>query len=123
MELKKLPDAEFELMRIIWSNPSPISTNQIISHLGDATRWKPQTVLTLLSRLIERGFLASQRQGKERMYTPSISREDYLAFESSQFMTRFHEGSFVSLVNTLYEGNRMTPDDLQEIRKWLQEKG
>lgn len=122
MELKKLPDAEFELMRIIWQNPSPISTNQIIEKMEVGDRRKPQTVLTLLTRLIERGYLRSERVGKERIYTPLVAQEEYLAFESSQFMRRFHANSFVSLVNTLYEGHQMTGEDIQEIRDWLSEK-
>ena len=123
MNMKKLPDAEFELMRIVWANPSPISTNQIIQQLQDSTQWKPQTVLTLLTRLIERGFLRSERAGKERIYYPLVDREDYLAFESSQFMQRYHANSFVSLVNTLYEGHKMTQSDMDEIREWLKERG
>ena len=46
-DMRRLPDAEFELMQIVWQNPTPISTNQIISHLHNS--WKPQTVLTLFS--------------------------------------------------------------------------
>ena len=117
--MKKLPDAEFELMRIVWANPSPISTNQIIDKL--AGERKPQTVLTLLTRLIERGFLRSERLGKERIYYPLVKREDYVAFESGAFMEKFHENSFISLVNALYQGNRATKADLDELQKWLDE--
>lgn len=122
MALQKLPDAEFALMRIIWANPSPISTNQIIAQLDGETPWKPQTVLTLLSRLTDRGFLWSERAGKERIYTPLIDHQDYLAFESSQFMRRFHGSSFISLVNTLYDDAQMSEADIEEIRAWLREK-
>lgn len=120
--VKQLPAAEFELMQIIWQNETPISTNQIISHMDEGVRRKPQTILTLLTRLIERGFLESERTGKERLYTPLIAREDYLTFESSQFMKRFHSNSFISLVNTLYQGNQMSDKEIQEIRDWLSEK-
>lgn len=123
MQIRKLPEAEFELMKIVWANPSPISTNRIIEHLDDATRWKPQTVLTLLTRLMERGFLRGERAGKERIYFPLVEREAYLAFESSKFIERFHENSFVSLVNTLYEGNKLTEEDITQIRRWLDERG
>lgn len=121
--LKKLPDSEVELMKIIWANPSPISTNQIMAQLEAGRDWKPQTVLTLLTRLIERGYLRSQRQGKERIYYPLVKREEYVAFESGSFMERFHHNSFVSLMNTLYAGNRITEQDLDELKKWLDSKG
>ena len=72
-DMRRLPDAEFELMQIVWQNPTPISTNQIISHLQNS--WKPQTVLTLLTRLIERGFLKSERMVNERIYTTLVTQE------------------------------------------------
>lgn len=121
-ELKKLPDAEFELMRIIWKNPVPISTNQIIEHLDKGLSWKPQTVLTLLTRLIERGFLRSERRGKERIYYPLVGEAEYLAFESSQFMRRFHQGSFSHLVQTLYGGDKLSPADVDELKRLLQDQ-
>ncbi len=123
MEIKKLPEAEFSLMQIIWQNPTPISTNQIIQHMQTQDRRKPQTILTLLSRLIERGFLKSERAGKDRLYTPLVTQEAYLAYESGRFMQRFHANSFVSLMNTLYEGQKLTTDDIQQIRAWLSENG
>lgn len=116
-DMRRLPDAEFELMQIVWQNPTPISTNQIISHLHNS--WKPQTVLTLLTRLIERGFLKSERMGKERIYTPLVTQEAYVAFESGSFMEKFHKGSFRSLVSTLYEGHQMTDADIDELKAWL----
>lgn len=120
--MKKLPDAEFELMRIIWNNPAPISTNQIIDKLENPQHWKPQTVLTLLARLTERGYLKSHRDGRERLYTPLIDQQAYLAFESGQFMRKFHRSSFLSLISTLYDNNSLTESDIEEIRTWLKEK-
>lgn len=120
---KKLPDSEFELMKIVWANPSPISTNQIMERLEVGKDWKPQTALTLLTRLIERGFLRSERVGKERIYFPLVSREEYVAFESSSFMERFHGNSFLSLMNTLYQEKGIGEEDLDEIKNWLSSKG
>lgn len=108
-------------MRVIWQNPSPISTKEIMDKLDHDTSWKPQTVLTLLTRLIEREYLASHREGRERLYTPLIGRDAYLAFESAQFMERVHDSSLASLVGTLYRGKKPPQQDIEEIRKWLEE--
>lgn len=123
MERKKLPFAEFELMQIIWSNPSPISTNQIIAKLPEGEDRKPQTVLTLLTRLIKRGFLASSRVGKDRVYSPLVGQEAYLAFESSQFLKHYHQNSFINLINTLYTEHQLTEKDIDDIKHWLDERG
>ena len=119
---KRLPDAEFEIMHIIWQNTPPISTNQIISHLDSGKTWKPQTVLTLLVRLIDKGFLHSEKNGKERTYSPLISQKDYLSIETNSFFDRLHSNSIRSLVNTLYDGKKLTSEEIADLKNWLEER-
>jgi Predicted transcriptional regulator len=120
--IKRLPDAEFEIMCIVWQNTPPISTNQIISYLDSNKAWKPQTVLTLLVRLIDKGFLYSEKIGKERIYSPLISQKDYLSIETNSFFGRFQSNSICSFVNTLYEGKKLTNKEIDELKNWLEER-
>ena len=119
---KRLPDAEFEIMRIVWQNTPPMSTNQIIACLDTDNTWKPQTVLTLLVRLIEKGFLESEKKGKERIYTPLISREEYLSAETESFFDKLHGNSIRSLVSTLYDGKKLSDEEIADLRDWLAER-
>ncbi|MFM1654772.1 BlaI/MecI/CopY family transcriptional regulator [Brevibacillus sp. B_LB10_24] len=121
-QLKKLPDAEFEIMKVVWANQPPITTNIIMEQLGREKEWKAQTILTLLSRLVERGFLRSEKNGKERTYFPLVDKEKYVQFETGDFIEKFHENSFTSLVAALYDGKKLKDEDLDELSKWLQEK-
>lgn len=120
--IKRLPDAEFEIMRIVWQNTPPMSTNQIIACLDRKKTWKPQTVLTLLVRLIGKGFLESEKKGKERIYSPLISREDYLSAETESFFNRLHGNSIRSLVSTLYDGEKLSDEEIADLRNWLAER-
>lgn len=120
--IKKLPDSEFEIMKVVWANKPPITTNIIMEQLGKKKEWKAQTILTLMVRLVERGFLRTEKIGKERTYFPLISKEDYLKFETGDFMERFHENSFASLVATLYDGKKIEDSDLDQLAKWLKER-
>lgn len=123
MELmKKLPDAEFDIMKVVWANEPPITTNIIMQQLGNEREWKAQTVISLMLRLVERGFIRTEKNGKERTYFPLISKEDYLRFETGDFMERFHGNSFASLVATLYDGNKIKNSDLDRLEKWLKER-
>ncbi|MCL2362306.1 MAG: BlaI/MecI/CopY family transcriptional regulator [Defluviitaleaceae bacterium] len=122
-EIKRLPDTEFELMRIVWRHEPPITTAQIISALGEENNWKPQTVLTMLVRLIEKGFLASERVGKERNYTPIITEADYMCVETGDFMFRYKGNSVGSLVKTMYDGKDLSENEIAELKQWLKEKG
>lgn len=119
---KKLPDAEFEIMKVVWANEPPITTSIIMEQLGNEKDWKAQTVITLLLRLVNRGFIRTEKNGKERTYFPIVSKEDYLKFESGDFMERFHANSFTSLVATLYNDKKISDSDLDELAKWLKEK-
>ena len=120
--IKKLPDAEFDIMKVVWVNEPPITTNTIMQQLGKEREWKAQTVISLMLRLVKRGFLRTEKKGKERTYFPIISREEYLKFETGDFMERFHENSFTSLVATLYDGDKIKDSDLDKLEKWLKEK-
>ncbi len=120
--MKKLPNAEFEIMKVVWNNESPISTNQIISNLKSKASRKPQTILTLLIRLIDRGFLVSEKNGKERTYIPIITEKDYLQFETGDFIDRYYDNSITDLVNTLYDGKRLTEKELESLSVWIRER-
>ncbi|HAX51220.1 MAG TPA: transcriptional regulator [Lachnospiraceae bacterium] len=120
--IKKLPDAEFDIMKVVWVNEPPITTNTIMQQLGKEREWKAQTVISLMLRLVKRGFLRTEKKGKERTYFPIISREEYLKFETGDFMERFHENSFTSLVATLYDGDKIKDSDLDRLEKWLKER-
>ncbi|MCL2000033.1 MAG: BlaI/MecI/CopY family transcriptional regulator [Planctomycetes bacterium] len=121
--VKKLPDSQFEIMRIIWRNTPPMSTNQIIACLGPEKTWTPQTVLTLLTRLIEKGFLHSEKIGKERTYSPLVTHEEYLRAETGRFFEMFHGNSVYSLVSALYDGKNLSEKEIAELRNWLEERG
>ena len=121
--LKRLPDTEFEVMRVIWRDKPPLTTTEIMARLTPANKWKPQTVLTLLVRLIEKGFVTSERVGKERNYTPIITEEEYMLVETGEFMERYRGNSVGSLVKTMYEGDNLSREDVRELESWFKERG
>lgn len=121
-KMKKLPDAEFEIMKVVWANEPPITTPVIMEQLGKEKEWKIQTVVSLMLRLVERGFLRSEKQGKERTYFPLIGREDYLKFETGSFMKQYHDNSLFNLINTLYDDRALTDKDIDELLEWAKER-
>lgn len=120
--IKRLPDAEFEIMKIVWRNEPPVTTTEIIADLDEDIKWKPPTVLTMLVRLIEKGFLKSEKVGKVRNYTPTISEHEYLKAETGNFMQRYYGNSLGSFVKTLYDGKDLSESDFQELKDWLAER-
>jgi len=120
--MKKLPDAEFDIMKVVWAHEPPITTSEIMKQLGNDKKWKIQTVVSLMLRLVERGFLRSEKHGKERTYFSLVSKEDYLKFETGNFVKQFHDNSFFNLVSTLYDDEAVTDADIDELLQWVKER-
>jgi predicted transcriptional regulator len=119
---KKLPDAEFDVMKVVWSNEPPVTTSEVMKQLGNAKEWKIQTIVSLMLRLVERKFLRSEKHGKERMYFPMVKKEDYLKFETGNFIKHFHNNSFLGLVTALYKDESLSDKDIDELLKWAKER-
>jgi len=121
-KMKKLPDAEFDIMKVVWAHEPPITTSQIMKFLGEEKGWKIQTIVSLMFRLVEREFLRSEKHGKERTYFPLVSKDDYLKFETGNFAKQFHNNSFLNLVSTLYSDDAVTDADIDELLQWAKER-
>ena len=120
MQIKKrLPDTELEIMKVIWANPSPISTNDIKEILEQDRPWNIAPLQTLLNRLIERGFLQAGKDGKRKTYVPLVDEESYLAMENKSFLERLNNNSVTKLVASLYNSNSITEDDLEDLRRFI----
>ena len=122
VELQQLPDAEFEVMQIIWNSSEPMSSGQVDLHLKDSKAWHVSTVKTLLRRLVARGFLSTEKSGKELLYTPLVSHDEYLKTETEVFMEKFHKKSLYGLLRTMYADKKPEDDEIAEIEQWFKEK-
>jgi predicted transcriptional regulator len=120
--MKRLPDAEFAVMKVVWACEPPITASMIMEQLGEKKNWKMQTIVSLLLRLVERGFLCTEKNGRERTYFPLIPKEDYLKFETGNFIRQYYDNSFFSLVNTLYDDKNLTEKDIDELIRWAKER-
>lgn len=120
--LTKLPDAEFEVMSEVWRNIPPVTTTLLMKHLGNEKNWKLQTLITLLNRLTERGFLRSEKLGKERTYYPCIGHEDYIRYETDIFVERYHDNSLLQLVNAFSGNNKLSKEEIDELSTWLKKQ-
>ena len=121
MKIKKIPETELEIMQVIWANPTPITTTQIKHILEEERPWSQGALQSLLSRLIERGFLKGGMQGKNKTFEPLVSEKEYLAVESRSFLDRLFHGSVAGFATALCDSG-VKKEELEELRKLL-EKG
>lgn len=122
MALARLPDAELEIMKILWDCGEGVSSAYVMEKLGGKKDWAVTTVLNFLARLADRGFVSVQRNGKSNIYTPLVCEDEYLKSESKSFLDRLHGNSLVSLIASLYGGDAISQDDLEELRRYIDER-
>ena len=121
---KRLPDAELEIMKVIWHNECPISTSEvkrIIDEESNAARTQ-QTVQTLINRLIAKEYIAKDKRGKEYIYTPLVAEKDYVEFESERFLRKMHGNSITNLMRALFDSKKISDEDISELEKMFKEK-
>lgn len=122
-QVQKLSETELELMAAIWEGPSPITSAellQLFSRRGKA--WKGQTISTFLSRLVDKGALAVTAHGRTNKYVPRISSEEYRLMETQQVLDGLYQGSVKNLISALYDGDKLSDQDLTELKQWFSEK-
>ncbi len=119
---KKLPDAEFEVMQAVWKGIPPVNTAYLMDMVGRARGWKAPTLISFLVRLEERGYISSEKRGKERYYTPVAERDQYLRIATEQFVQQYHGGSFVRMMDSLYSDKNLSEEDIDELLLWLKSK-
>ncbi|SCY23539.1 BlaI/MecI/CopY family transcriptional regulator [Alkaliphilus peptidifermentans] len=119
--LPTISEAEYEVMKIIWSN-EPISTNEVVDKLLESSSWTPKTIQTLLSRLVKKGVLDYTKNSRIFVYTSLIKQEDYVEKESKSFLNKFYNGAINSMLVNFIESNKLTNDEIHELKKMLDER-
>jgi len=114
--------AEYQVMKAIWGQAAPISTNEVVEKLKESTSWRPKTIHTLLSRLVKKKALHHEKQGRIFIYTPLVEESEILATENDSFLNRFYDGALNSMVINLLERDKLTDDDISQLRRILDEK-
>ena len=119
---RKLPETEFEVMLAIWNTDPPVNTAYLMEKVGQSHGWKAPTLISFLVRLEERGFISSEKKGKERLYSPLSDKSDYIQSVSEDFLDKYHGGSFVSMMESLYRNKMLSENDIDELLTWLKTK-
>lgn len=117
-----ISDAEYQVMKVIWAAGAPISTNEVVEKLKKTTAWKPKTIQTLLSRLVKKEALRYEKESRVFVYTPMIQESEMLEVESDTFLNRFYDGTLNSMVVKLIERDKLSEDDMIELKRILEEK-
>ena len=120
--MKKLPKTELEIMKFIWLKNEKLPTKEISIYMEELLKWKLSSTSKTLSRLAEKGFLTTEKIGKQVFFTALIEEHDYIKFETKDFFNFLHGKSLKSIISTLEESDELTNEDIDELEEWIKNR-
>ena len=119
--LHQISESEYEVMKIVWKC-APINTNEITEKLLKTTAWSPKTIQTLIKRLVNKGALTYEKQGRIFVYTPTVKEDEYVGQESRSFLKRFYDGDITAMLSAYIENDRLSDSEIEYLRSLLSRK-
>jgi len=117
----RITEAEWEVMAVVWER-TPVAASAVVEALASRKRWTLATVRTLLRRLVNKGALRQESEGKRYLYAPLISMAACARRESESFLDRVLGRAPSEAVLHLVKRAELSDKDIQELRRILKEK-
>lgn len=116
-----ISNAEWEIMRVVWTKEETTSS-QILEILEQKTDWTASTVKTLLKRLVDKGYLATQKSGKSFLYSTLVSEEEAINRQADELFDKFCQREHTVIIKHLLETTPMTMADINDLQALLLSK-
>lgn len=117
--LQQISESELILMKIIWDSGNSALYADIMTELEKkGLEWKKNTVLTFLSRLVEKKMLFTNKIGRRNEYTALVSENEYQSSQTKIFLDKVYDGKVQGLVNMLIDSDLVSSDEAKELQKY-----
>ena len=116
----QISEAESVVMDVLWRT-HPLGAEEVVAALADSRHWQEATIKTLLNRLLNKGAIAAEKEGRRYLYSPRLKREDWVLEESRGLLDRLFDGRVAPLVAHFSEQRKLSRKDIAELRKLLEE--
>ena len=119
-DLPTISEAESVVMEVLW-RASPLTTEDVVAALYGKQEWQESTVKTLLNRLLNKGAISAEREGRRYLYSAVMQREEWLSLESESLLERLFGGRVAPLVAHFSKQKKLTKKDLAELKRLIEE--
>lgn len=116
----QISDAESVVMDVLWKR-QPLSAEDVVASLSGQQDWQEATVKTLLNRLLNKGAISAEKDGRRYLYAPVLQREAWVQGESESLLERMFGGRVAPLVAHFSEQRKLSRKDIADLRKLLEE--
>lgn len=116
----QISEAESVVLEVLWKR-SPQAADEIVAALSGTQEWAEATVKTLLNRLLTKGAILADKDGRRYLYRPALAREDYVLTESVGLIDRLFGGRVAPLVQHFAERRKLSKTDIAELKRLIED--
>jgi BlaI family penicillinase repressor len=111
--MKSLTKSEEQVMQVLWK----LGQGFLKDLLENSPDPKPHgnTIATMLKILVEKGFVKYEVQGRNNLYKPAISKEEYGKKTLNQVLKGYFEGSPARIVSHFISENKLSDEDMEQL--------
>lgn len=119
--LPKISDAEWEVMKVLWKQ-APCSAQTVIEAVAKPQSWSAATVKTLLNRLVRKGAVRYEKNGRAYVYSAAITEAEGRHTETISFLDRVFDGALSPLLaHFTQRGEKLKAEDIAALEKLLRD--
>lgn len=120
---REMSETEQEIMEVLWES-APKTLNELRDLFANqrGKAWKPQTLATFISRLVEKELIIWEQRGRARYYSPALTKAEYEGAKAKTVLDTLFDGSLQSFVAALYDGDALSEQDIAEMKEWVESK-
>ena len=119
----KLGDGELEVMQAIWDAGEPVTASGILEKVQQKRTWGLSTLMTVLGRLIEKGYLECDKSTRTNIYSAKIEERDYKKKEGRSFLEKMYGNSISYFISCLYDGKNLSKEEISELKHFIENAG
>ena len=117
----KITDAEWEVMRVVWAHGS-VTSREIIEILESKMQWKAPTIKTLIGRLVEKGALNTEQEGRKYIYSANIEEREAVGSFTNDIFDRICRKNVGNVIASIIKDHTLSFDDIQRLEEILEMK-
>jgi predicted transcriptional regulator len=118
MEHPPITEAESLVMEVLWAH-APRTADEIVAALAGSAEWQETTIKTFLNRLLKKGVIGAEYQGRRYLYSPLLQRADWIDAQSRSVLERLFGGRVAPLVAHFSARHALSKEDVAELRKLI----
>ena len=116
----RVSDSEKIVLEALWQE-APLSSQEVVERLH-AHGWNEKTVKTFLNRLVKKGIISFQTQGRKYLYSPVVGQADIVNQETDGFLNRVFKGDVKALLANFVENKKLSQSELDYLKQLLEEE-